>query len=72
MYTHILVRMFTCIHTHLRPTGSRTPDIRCCVEEKCRTVPVMPLFLQVLLAKVAQLVQYGTFPLHTHIGCRAP
>jgi len=38
---------------------------RCLVaEEKCRTVPVVPLFLYALRGKVAQLVQYGTFPLH--------
>jgi len=47
-----------------QPTGSRTPDSRCFVEERCRTVPVVPLFLKALRGKVAQLVQYGTFPLH--------
>ena len=33
------------------------------VEEKHRTVPVVPLFLEALRGKVAQLVQYGAFPL---------
>jgi len=31
-------------------------------EDKCRTVAVVPLFLEVLRGKMAQLVQYGTFP----------
>jgi len=38
-------------------------ESRCFVEEQCRTVPVVPLFLYALRGKVAQLVQYGTFPL---------
>jgi len=33
------------------------------IEEKCRNVRVVPLFLKTLRRKVAQLVQYGTFPL---------
>ena len=56
---------YTSCATFLRPTGSRTPDSRCFVEEKCRTVPVVPLFLSARRGKVAQLEQYGTFPLHS-------
>jgi len=29
----------------LRQSGEHLPESRCCVEEKCRTVPVVPLFL---------------------------
>jgi len=40
--------------------GERLPESRRFVEEKCRTVPVG----LTLRGQVAQLVQYGTFPLH--------
>jgi len=53
-------RRLPVLDDHLRPTGSRTPDSRRCVEGKCHTVPVVPLFLQTLGGKMAQVVQNGT------------
>ena len=47
----------------LRQSGERLPGSRRFVEEKCRTVPIVPLSLSALRGQVAQLVQYGTFPL---------
>jgi len=33
-----------CCTITLRQSGEPLPGSRCCIEEKCRTVPVVPLF----------------------------
>jgi len=65
-----------CLSSSSRRTAGLTAcrEWVSCVEETCRTVPAVPLFLHALSGKVAQLVQYGTFSSTKHrlSGRRSP